>query len=98
MDNESTPPPSRAELEAHIGLPVPYPGSEDCLVCGGTGWLEWAIIAPFDESDFPVPGLAERITLKSNPDDVVPCGACQPGDHEEMQWALPDPLEELPPA
>ncbi|SDK50850.1 hypothetical protein SAMN05216298_0327 [Glycomyces sambucus] len=87
--------PSHAELEALIGLPVPYPGSEDCLVCAGTGWLEWAIIAPVEESDLPVPGPAERVTLNSDPDDVVPCGACQESS-PDMEWALPNPLAHMP--
>ncbi|WP_335986716.1 hypothetical protein [Glycomyces sp. MUSA5-2] len=95
MDDNPTPMPSHADLEALIGLPVPQPGSEDCLVCGGTGWLEWAMIEPVEESDLPGPDLAERVGLDSDPDDVVPCGACQempPG----MEWALPDPLPEMP--
>lgn len=81
MTYQTPPMPPLADLRARISLPIPYPGSEDCRVCGGTGWLSWTD---------PI-GLAERLTADTEEDDVVPCGACQDG-LPGMKSALPDPL------
>ncbi|WP_156037343.1 hypothetical protein [Glycomyces tenuis] len=77
-DNAPMPPP--AELQARFEIPIPYPGSENCRICGSTGYLSWTD---------PI-GLAERIGPDTEEDELVPCGACQ--DVPGMESALPDPL------